>query len=307
MPSTEVGTNYVVYRPDIWSAQVNRFFKNKLVLAPFLWDLTDEFTGGGKTLVVPSTTETFSAKAVTTTTGEVTSTTLDDTVIRLDINKWYASSRIVADFQAAQIDSKYGGLEFYQEDMGYALAKQLDDDLVDIAGDKGNCVLSVGTSTSSLAATSLESALSTLESYGMERSDLLFVFHPVSYWNGPMKRAKLYDASQFGRPSLPQGIHDVLYGIPVIITQQVHRDGLRNQATGSTGQRKSGYNNMLIHKRKACYALGNLSGPKTAGVRIKVGVPSEHLRTKYIADIMYGVKNVSTTRGVRLVSSSGAA
>ncbi len=307
MPSTEVGTNYVVYRPDIWSSQVNRFFYNKLTLAPFLWNLTDEVTGGGKTLVVPSTTETFSAKSITTTTGEVTSTTIDDTVIRLDIDKWYASSRIVADFQAAQIDSKYGGLELYQEDMGYALAKQLDSDLIEVAGDKGYCVLSTGTSTSSLSTTSLEQGMALMESYGMDRGDLLFVFHPIAYWNGPMKRAKLYDASQFGKPSLPQGIHDMLYGVPVILTQQVHKDGLVNQSTGTTGQRKSGYNNMLIHKRKACYALGNLSGPKSAGVRIKVGVPSEHLRTKYIADIMYGVKNVSTTRGVRLVSSTGAA
>jgi hypothetical protein len=307
MPATEVGTNYAVYRPDVWSSQVNRFFYNKLALAPFLWNLTDEVTGGGKTLVVPSTTETFSAKSITTTTGEVTSTTIDDTVIRLDINKWYASSRIVADFQAAQIDSKYGGLELYQQDMGYALAKQLDSDLIEIAGDKGYCVLSTGTSTSSLSTTSLEQGMALMESYGMDRSDLLFVFHPIAYWNGPMKRQKLYDASQFGKPSLPQGIHDMLYGVPVIITQQVHKDGLVNQSTGATGQRKSGYNNMLIHKRKACYALGNLSGPKSAGIRIKVGVPSEHLRTKYIADIMYGVKNVSTTRGVRLVSSTGAA
>jgi len=307
MPATEKGTNYYPFRPDVWSSQANRFFYNKLVIAKFLWNATDEFTTGGKTLVIPSTTETFSALSVTTTTGEVTSTTLSDTVIRLDIDKWYASSRVISDFMASQVDAKYGGFDLYQQDLGYALAKQLDNDLVDIIGDKGNCVLSVGTSTSSLQATSIESALAILESNGMDRGDLTFFFHPVAYWNGPMKRQKLYDASQFGKVTLPYGVHDMLYGVPVVITQQIHRDGDRAQSTGAVGQRKSGYNNFVTHKNKAVYALGNLSGPATAGIRIKIGVPSEHLRTKVIADIAYGVKNVSTTRAVRLVSSSGAA
>ena len=293
MPATEKGTNYFPFRPDQWSAQVNRFFYNKLVLAPFFWNVSDDVTGGGKTVVIPSTTETFSALSVSTTTGEVTSTILSDTVIRLDIDKWYSSSRVISDYMAAQVDSKYGGFDMYQQDLAYALAKQLDMDLIDAAGDVGNTNFAFGTSTSSMSATSLESGIALMESYSIPRDGLMFVFHPQAYWNGPMKRQKLYDASQFGKASLPLGIHDMLYGVPVVLTQQVHKDGTRAQSTGSAGQRASGYNNLLVHTKKVVYALGNLEGPASAGIRIKVGTPTEHLRTKIIADIMYGVKSAN--------------
>lgn len=310
---TVVGTNYFAFRPDIWANDINRFFYRKLACAPFFWDLSDEVAAGGKTIIIPSLTETFSAHSIQTTTGAVTDIIVEDTVLRLDIDKWYGSSRIVSDFMGAQVASKYGSLPFYQEDMGYALAKQLDQDIIrlaDAAGLVDGCA--THSSTSSLTETAISTAIQIMQSYSVPRSDLVFFLHPAAYWNGPMKRARFYDASQFGiigsESPLRAGYHDRLYGVPVVLTEQVQRDKAANQHTTALGGRASGYNNFLAHNKAFAYALGNLQGPKTAGVRVKM-IPQVggDYATRITADIMYGVKRISGTRFVTMKCSTGAA
>jgi len=308
---TVVGTNYFPFRPDVWSNDVNRFFYKKLACAPFFWDLSGEVAAGGKTIIIPSLTETFSAHSITTTTGAITDITLSDTVQRLDVDKWYGASRIISDYMAAQVANGYGSLPFYQEDLGYALAQQFDQDLIRLA-DAGGLTdgTSTATSTSSLTGTALEAAIRIMASYSVPRQDLQFFLHPTSYWAGPMKRQKFYDASQFGKmgPGSPiqSGVFDLLYGIPVMLTEMVQKDKAANQHTTALGGRASGYNNFLAHKQAFAYAVGNLNGPKTAGVRVKM-IPQVggDYATRITADIMYGVKRISGTRFVTMKCSTG--
>jgi len=309
---TVVGTNYFPFRPDVWSNDVNRFFHKKLACAPFFWDLSDQVAAGGKTIVIPSLTETFSAHSITTTTGAVTDITLSDTVQRLDIDKWYGASRIISDYMAAQVGAGYGSLPFYQEDLGYALASQFDTDIITLA-DAGGLADGIGTSTTYLGATAIETAVRLMASYSCPRQELQFFLHPTSYWGGPMKRSKFYDASQFGKMGsgapLQSGVHDLLYGIPVMITENVLRDkqaGQRGTAQIAKGGRASGYNNFLAHKTAFAYAIGNLQGPKTAGARVKM-IPQVggDYATRITADIMYGVKRTNGTRFVTMKCTSG--
>ena len=105
---------------------------------------------------------------------------------------------------------------------------------------------------------------------------------------------KLYDASQFGTPSLIKGTHDSLYGVPVVVTSQV----VASNASIEGGAHR----NLLIHNRAFCYAIGNLPNGTPSGVRMQ-SVPAEALRQHYVADIMYGVKKLGNSyRGVRLIS-----
>lgn len=297
------GTNYYPFRPDVWSLDVDRFFYIKLALAPFFWDLSSQVSAGGKTIVIPKTAEAFVPFSITTTTGVVTDNVISDTVVRLDVDKWYAVSRLISDWQKAQILSGYGSLAFYQEDMAYALAKQLDESLM-TTGDGSSTGLQTGTSTSEIGSSGIENALRIMESYSIPRSELHFFLHPTPYWKGVLSRQKYYDASQFGKATLPYGINDMLFGVPVTLTTNVQRDQTSTGRSTAAGGRKSGFQNFLLHPRSLAYAIGALDGAKNKGVRVQFKSTPD-LNMRVVADIAYGTKSVSTTRAVRIKSTTG--
>lgn len=57
-------TDLAVMIPEIWGAQINDFFKCKLVMADFFIDRSSELVGGGDVLHTPNLTE-MSANAMT--------------------------------------------------------------------------------------------------------------------------------------------------------------------------------------------------------------------------------------------------
>jgi hypothetical protein len=269
----------------IWSPRVNRFFRAKLAAAPFFSDYSDEVAGGGDTVRIPHISDSFSASDINTTSGEVSATNVDDTKTDLSIDKWKGTSIYLTDFQKAQIADKYRIKDEYASTMGYTLARTFDSALLDEAAD--NLTYSVGDTGTDLVATNIERAFSILGTENVPKEDAVMFVHPTTYWGDIMNIQKYYDASQFGKPSVPQGAHDLLYGVPVVITSQV--------PTADGG----GYNNMLIHRNAVVYALGNLQGPGSAGARIQEKT-AEDLRVKVIADIMYGVKILNSKSGVKM-------
>ena len=109
-----------------------------------------------------------------------------------------------------------------------------------------------------------------------------------------MKIQKYYDASQFGKPTVPQGAHDLLYGVPLVITSQV--------PAGTAGT-EGGHRNLLVHREAFVYAFQSLGGRGGVPVRIQEK-ESEHLRVKIIGDIIYGTKTLRPEAGVRIISKN---
>jgi len=145
----------------------------------------------------------------------------------------------------------------------------------------------VGSSATDLLATSVEKAFSILESNSIPKEECALFLNPKTYWTKLMKIQKYYDASQFGKPSVPQGAHDLLYGVPVVITPQI--------PVGTAGTEGDDiYRNLLVHPSSLIYAMGR------KGVQIKEK-QSESLRVKLIADIMYGVGYLNANAGVRIL------
>jgi len=281
---------YLVFRPDIWSPTIDKFFKAKLEAAKFFMDFSDEVTEGGKSIMIPWQSE-YTSASVTTTTGDITGNLVTDTRTVLDINTWNHTVRIFADFQAAQVAKNYRLKESFAEAMAYALAKGLDDSILGLAT-AANISRVVNASTAGLKSSDLESALGIIESYNIPRNECIWFFHPKAYYSEVMAVQKLYDASQFGTPSLIKGTHDSLYGVPVVVTSQV----IDSNASIEGGTHR----NLLIHNRAFC----NLPGGVPSGVRMQT-LPSEALRQTYVADIMYGVKKLGNSyRGVRLISKN---
>ena len=111
--------------PEIWSDEVIAAYKKNLVLANLVRKMS--FKGKkGDTLHIPKPTRgTATAKAANT---AVTIQADAETEVQVLINKHFEYSRFIEDITEVQALSSLRS--FYTEDAGYALAKQVDDELV---------------------------------------------------------------------------------------------------------------------------------------------------------------------------------
>lgn len=281
---------FTAFTPEIWSPKVNYFFKNKLAAAKFFDDYSSDVADGGDIVHIPFIADNFTPTAIATTNGAVTSTNLSDTNKNINVTNWYGVAYDLTDFQYAQVLKSYNIKSKYAETMGYSLAKAFDTALL---GQGSNITPVVGNSATNLLSSTIEKAFGILTSNSVPTSECVFFVHPKTYQQ-IMGIQKYYDASQFGKPSLPLGVHDLLYGIPVVITPQVP-----NGTAGTEG----GYRNLLVHKSTLVYAFGKLPGAMEGGVRIQEK-PSENLKVRFIGDILYGVSYIRATGGIRILDKT---
>lgn len=282
---------FTAFTPEIWSPRINYFFRAKLAAAQFFDDYSADVADGGDTVHIPNLANSFSPTAIATTNGSVSSTNLSDTNTNLSISSWLGVAYDLTDFQYAQILKSYNVKNAYAQAMGYSLAKKFDTDLL---AQSSNITPSVGNSATALLSTTLEKAFGILESNSIPKDECILFVHPKTYWNRIMAIQKYYDASQFGRPSLPTGVQDMLYGVPVVITSQV--------PTGTAGT-EGGIRNLLVHRSSLIYAMGKLPGALENGVRIQEK-PSEDLKVRFIGDIAYGVAYLNARAGVKIVDKA---
>lgn len=111
--------------PEIWSDEVIAAYKKNLVLANLVRKMS--FKGKkGDTLHIPKPTRgTATLKAANT---AVTIQADTETEVLVSINRHFEYSRFIEDIVEVQALSSLRS--FYTEDAGYALAKQVDDDLI---------------------------------------------------------------------------------------------------------------------------------------------------------------------------------
>ena len=120
-------TTAATFIPEIWSDEIVASYKKNLVLANVVKRMN--FKGKkGDTVHIPAPTRgSASAKAAET---AVTLIAATETEVQVVINKHYEYSRLIEDIVEAQALTSLRS--FYTEDAGYALAKQVDTDLVQL-------------------------------------------------------------------------------------------------------------------------------------------------------------------------------
>lgn len=101
------------------------------------------------------------------------------------------------------------------------------------------------------------------------------------------KDSRFSNASVFGEATTPYGKIPTLFGIPLFLTTQI--------PTG-TANSEGGHRNLLVHKDAFVWAMG-----KDLEV---VQKETDNLAVKVIADVMYGVKLLSATYGIRIISNA---
>jgi HK97 family phage major capsid protein len=118
-------TAAATFIPEIWSDEVIAAYKKNLVLANLVRKMS--FKGKkGDTLHIPKPVRgTATAKAANT---AVTIQANTESEVQVLVNKHFEYSRFIEDITAVQALSSLRS--FYTEDAGYALAKQVDDELI---------------------------------------------------------------------------------------------------------------------------------------------------------------------------------
>lgn len=198
-----LGTNQVTlavannFIPELWSDEVLATYKNKLVLGNLVTKIS--FKGKkGDTLHIPVPARgTASVKAANTQVNLLASTNSEVQVL---INKHYEYSKLYEDI--AEMQSLSSMRKFYTDDAGYALARQIDQDLQLLgAGFNGGTLSGTGTTSyekavlggdgvtnfsgatpgngTSLTDAGLRRMIQTLEDSDINSSELSLIIPPV--------------------------------------------------------------------------------------------------------------------------------
>ena len=134
-----LGTNHVTnttaatFIPEIWSDEIVAAYQKNLVLANLVKKMS-HVGKKGDTIHIPKPTRgTASAKAAS---SQVTLIAATESEVQISINKHYEYSRLIEDITDVQAQPSLR--QFYTQDAGYALAKQVDDDLFSLGKSLGD-------------------------------------------------------------------------------------------------------------------------------------------------------------------------
>jgi len=274
---------YDVFRPEIWTPRITRFMKQKFYAARFFIDYSAD-VANADTVHIPHISES-SGDVVTdipVTSGEVTAVPIIETKTDLTVDNWKGAAVYITKFEQREIMKRPNIINEYAKWLGFKAGRNAERAIL-------NNILSLSSSSgdthTDLYSTNIETAFGILSSNSVPKEDCRIFLNPKVYWNQVMGIQKYYDASQFGRPTVPYGAHDILYGVPVVLTPNVPL------FTGTS----TAISNAIIHHDAIAFAM---MGPDF------VAKDSEHLRKKLITDVMYGDIILQATWGVKLHSTA---
>ena len=295
--TTTTGATFI---PEIWSDEIVATYKKNLVLANLVKKMN--FKGKkGDTVHIPAPTRgSASAKAAST---QVTLIAATESEVVVSIDQHYEYSRLIEDIVEAQALSSLRN--FYTEDAGYALARQVDTSIVQIGryvqGGGGTSAYSgafSGADGTTAYVAGANTGLGALTDAAIRRSiqrlddndipmDGRFLVIPPSSRNTLMGLAR-YTEQAFvgesgGNNTIRNGEIGNLYGTPVFVTSNA------DTTSGSTACRIA----VLGHKDFAVFV-------EQQGVRSQTQYKQEYLGTLFTADTLYGVKELRDNAAVAL-------
>ena len=303
-------TSAANFIPEIWSDEIIASYKKNLVLANLVKKMS--FKGKkGDTVNIPSPARgNASVKAAT---DAVTLIAESDTMIQVLINKHYEYSRLIEDI--VEVQSLTSLRSFYTDDAGYALAKRIDTDLVqlgrafngatvgtnDYATSNTSTKAFVGSdgttaynSTSSNAASLTDAAIrrtiQRLDDNDIAMDGRFFLIPPSSR-NTLMGLARYTEQAFVGNgDAIRNGEIGQLYGMAVFATSQA-----------DTGAGSSGTDRICLMGHRDAMVL-----IEQTGIRSQTQYKQEYLGTLFTADTIYGVKALRTSATSTAADASAA-
>ncbi len=298
-------TTAATFIPEIWSDEIVAAYKKNLVLANVVKRMNFKGKKGDSVHVPAPTRGSASAKAAST---AVTLIAATETEVEISINKHYEYSRLIEDIVEVQALSSLRS--FYTEDAGYALAKQVDTDLIQLGrafngatvgtndyatatatskafiGSDGTTAYNSSTSNAAaLTDAAIRRTIQRLDDTDAPMDGRFFIIPPSSR-NTLMGLARYTEQAFVGNGNaIRNGEIGQLYGIPVFTTSNA------DFGAGSSGLDRI----CLMGHRDAMILI------EQVGVRSQTQYKQEYLATLYTADTLYGVS------ALRAAASSGAA
>jgi HK97 family phage major capsid protein len=294
-------TAAATFIPEIWSDEVIAAYKSNLVLANLVRKMS--FKGKkGDTLHIPKPVRgSATAKAANT---AVTVQANTESEVQVLINKHFEYSRFIEDITAVQALASLRS--FYTEDAGYALAKQVDDELIALGQTFGD-----GTSSWVHSNSYYIDGTSGLTAYAVDTVATADVFTDAGFRkliqlmddaDVPMDGRKFaippslrnaimgvdrYNSSDFvdGR-GVQNGQIGKLYGIDIYVSSNMPT--IETDAENTAGGAVKAA--MLFHTDTMVLA-------EQVGVRSQTQYKLDYLSTLYTADTLFGVKVVRPEAG----------
>jgi len=301
-PSNSVTTTTAAnFIPEIWSDEIVAAYKKNLVLANLVMKMN--FKGKkGDTVHIPAPTRgSASAKAAET---AVTLIAATESEVQVSINKHYEYSRLIEDIVEAQALNSMRN--FYTSDAGYALAKQVDTDLVQlgrsanggtagaaayaaayIGGDGTTAYVAANNNESALTDAAIRRTIQRLDDNDTPMDNRFFLIPPSSR-NTLMGLARYTEQAFVGNGNaIRTGEIGNLYGIPVFTSSNA------DTTSGSGAARVC----LMGHKDSMVLV-------EQVGVRSQVQYKQEYLATLFTSDTLYGVAALRSAATVGAAKSS---
>ena len=294
-------TAAATFIPEIWSDEVIAAYKSNLVLANLVRKMS--FKGKkGDTLHIPKPVRgSATAKAANT---AVTIQANTESEVQVLINKHFEYSRFIEDITAVQALASLRS--FYTEDAGYALAKQVDDELIALGQTFGD-----GTSSWVHSNSYYIDGTSGLTAYAVDTVAAADVFTDAGFRkliqlmddaDVPMDGRKFaippslrnaimgvdrYNSSDFvdGR-GVQNGQIGKLYGIDIFVSSNMPTIETAAENTAGDAVKAA----LLFHTDTMVLA-------EQVGVRSQTQYKLDYLSTLYTADTLFGVKVVRPEAG----------
>ena len=287
--------------PDIWSDEIVAAYKKNLVLANLVMKMNFKGKKGDNIHIPAPTRGSASAKA---TEAAVTLIAATESEVQVAINKHYEYSRLIEDIVEAQALNSMRN--FYTSDAGYALAKQVDTDLVQlgrsanggtagaaayaaayIGGDGTTAYVAANNNESALTDAAIRRTIQRLDDNDTPMDNRFFLIPPSSR-NTLMGLSRYTEQAFVGNGNaIRTGEIGNLYGIPVFTSSNA------DTTSGSGAARVC----LMGHKDSMVLV-------EQVGVRSQVQYKQEYLATLFTSDTLYGVAALRSAASVGAAKSS---
>jgi hypothetical protein len=304
-----LGTNHVTkttadkFIPEIWSDEIIAAYKQNLVAANMFSKMS--FKGKkGDTLHIPKPTRgAASVKAAST---QVTLIAATETEIQVLIDKHYEYSRLIEDIVETQALASLR--KFYTDDAGYALAKQVDTDLIQLGravgtgtaystaaastnafiGSTGATVYNSTTSNAAaLGDAGIRRSIQRLDDADVPMTDRCLIVPPTTR-NTLMGLARFTEQAFVGdvgsANTIRNGMIGDLYGVTAYVS-----------TNADTAAGNSGTDRICLLAHKDAFVLA-----EQMGVRSQTQYKQEYLGTLFTSDMLYGVAELRDSSAVAL-------
>lgn len=297
--------------PEIWSDEIIASYKKNLVLANLVMKMNFRGKKGDLVHIPAPSRGSASAKAAT---DAVTLIAASNPDVQVSIDKHYEYSRLIEDI--AEVQGLNSMRQFYTTDAGYALARRVDTDLVQLGrAFNGATVGTDDYATASVASTKAYIGSNGTTAYNTSSSnaaaltdaairrtiqrlddndtpmDGRFFLIPPSSRNTLMGLARYTEQAFVGNgDTIRNGEIGNLYGIPVFVS-----------SNADTGAGNSGTDRICLMGHKDAMVL-----VEQMAVRSQTQYKQEYLGTLFTADTIYGVKAIRAAATVGAALSSSA-